>query len=291
MTARRPQRESTGAVALVASLVAVLVAGVLLPWGLAEAGIRWSTGQGVLVTGATVVVAVLVLGRYARRIGGIGHKRVRVAMITLAALVFAGATLVALRVRVDQMRGELRDATMTASADGRVLRIEGFIADDFLSDLQVHLARMPDLRRIDIDSSGGLVEDALLAGDTIRRRSLRVRVVGQCASACVLLWASAPARELDVAARVGVHRTWIDGSVPEAWQHRVRGAYEARSLDALRAAGFSQTLLDRRADTASGDMAVFDAVDLLDHGVRMIVVDADGTPLTPRRVRELLRRP
>ena len=288
MTDRQRQSWLGGGRMLVASLFAVLVAGVLLPWGLGEAGVRWTATQSGLVAGATIVFAIVVLGSYSRRIGGLGRRRIRVASLTLVALVTATILLVALRARVDQIRAELRDATMTASADGRVLVIDGHVGDDFVEHLEEQLARLPELRRIDINSAGGLLDDTLVAAELVRARSLRVRVVDQCSSACVVLWAAAVPREMEVTAVIGVHRTWIDPTVPEAWESRVRGDYESRSLAILRGAGFSDVLLARRAATPPHAMAYLDAAELLDEGVQMLVVDREGNPLTPPRVKALI---
>lgn len=279
---------SDGGGLLATSLVAVFAAGVLLPWGLAAAGVRWSATQSGLVAGAAIAVAIVMLGRYSRRAGGLGRRRVRIAATTLLVLVVATTLLVALRARVDQLRAELADASMTVAEDGRVLRIDGHVSDDFVATLESRLARHPGVRRIDITSGGGLVADALVAADIIRSRSLRVRIVDQCASACVLLWAASSSREMELTALVGLHRAWIDPSVPQGWEPGIREKYEGRMVAILRGAGFSDSLLDRRARTASDDMAVVDAAELLEHGVRTTVVDADGRPLTPRRVRALL---
>lgn len=273
---------------LLASFVVVLVTGVLLPWWFARSGVRWSATQSALLAGTAVALAVVVLGRYARRLGGFGRRRVRVAAVTLLALVVASTLLIVLRARVDQLRGELRDATMTLSDDGRVLRIEGYIADDFVDDLQEQIASNPGLRRLDITSAGGLTDEALRAAGIVRAHRLGVRAIDQCASGCVLMWAATDSREMHVAAVVGVHRARLDPSVPGAWEPRVRDKFEAPSLALLREAGFSDEMLDRRADTAADDMAYFDAAELLEHGVSVTVVDDEGKPLTPGRVRKLL---
>ena len=288
MTDGQRQGWLDGGWTLVASLFAVLVAGVLLPWGLAEAGVRWTAMQSGLVAGAAILFAIVVLGSYSRRIGGLGRRRIRVASLTLVALVTATILLVASRARVDQIRAEFRDATMTASADGRVLAIHGYVGDDFIEHLEEQLARLPDLRRLDINSAGGLLDDTLVAAERIRARSLRVRVVDQCSSACVLLWATAVPREMEVTAVIGVHRTWIDPTVPDAWESRVRGGHESRSLAILRDAGFSELLLARRAATPPHAMAYLDAAELLDEGVQMLVVDPEGRPLTRQRVQALI---
>ena len=284
MNGRRPDARFAGGGAVIATLVVVLFAGVLLPWWLTGAGVRWSAAQAAILAIAAVAIAVVVLGRYARQRGGFARRRVRVATATLLALVVASALLIVLRARVDQIRAEMPDATMTVAGDGRVLRVEGYIGDDFVATLGHRLAGHPGVRRIDITSAGGLVDEALRAADVVRAHSLRVRVVEQCASGCVLVWAATVSREMHVAALIGLHRVRLDPTLPDAWEPGVRGKFEAESLAILRAAGLSEEMLARRTRTATEDMAWFDAGELLDEGVVVTVVDDDGTPLTRRGV-------
>lgn len=90
------------------------------------------------------------------------------------------------------------------------LRYRGRIATDFAS-LVERVTRVADLlgirkRVLDVDSAGGLVEDAIRAGDFIAasRWTLWVREESICHSACVFLLSAADVRR--VAGKVGIHR-------------------------------------------------------------------------------------
>src|SRR5690606_2183913 len=96
------------------------------------------------------------------------------------------------------------------------LRYEGKISGDFTALVQ-RAAAMADrmdihTRILDIDSTGGRVEDAMPAGDAIAgsRWTIRVRADSICHSACVLVLAAGDDRE--VAGKVGIHRMVRVGS-------------------------------------------------------------------------------
>ncbi|MFC3717392.1 hypothetical protein ACFONC_14670 [Luteimonas soli] len=96
------------------------------------------------------------------------------------------------------------------------LRYEGKISGDFTALVQ-RTAAMADrmdipTRILDIDSTGGRVEDAMPAGDAIAgsRWTIRVRADSICHSACVLVLAAGDDRE--IAGKVGIHRMVRVGS-------------------------------------------------------------------------------
>src|SRR3546814_9568414 len=96
------------------------------------------------------------------------------------------------------------------------LRYEGKISGDFTALVQ-RVAAMADrmdihTRILDIDSTGGRVEDAMPAGDAIAgsRWTIRVRADSIYHSACVLVLAAGDDRE--VAGKVGIHRMVRVGS-------------------------------------------------------------------------------
>jgi hypothetical protein len=97
------------------------------------------------------------------------------------------------------------------------LRYEGKISGDFTALVQRTAAmadRMEiDTRILDIDSTGGRVEDAMPAGDAIAgsRWTIRVRADSICHSACVLVLAAGDDRE--IAGKVGIHRMVRVGSL------------------------------------------------------------------------------
>lgn len=127
------------------------------------------------------------------------------------------------------------DALTSCKQTGMVrLRYEGKIGADF-TDLVERVAniaaRMEIGQRIlDIDSSGGHVEDAMKAGDAIgaSQWTLRVREDAICHSACVLILAAGDNRE--IAGKVGIHRMIRIGSAATT---RAELSQELREVYAL----------------------------------------------------------
>lgn len=235
---------------------------------------------------AVAMLFVLVaLWRYVRGAGPRERPRAMFAGVVFVTLSIAGGALLSMQWRVDRLRGTDPDAIMTLSDDARVLRIEGAISTAFVADFENALARAPALERIDIDSPGGLVDDAMQVATAIAERGIRVRGVGECASACVLLWAAAPERELEVSSYIGLHQVWADEELPSEWRREAIELHEPRSVELLKAAGFSAALLAKRAQTPADDIAWVDALQLLDEGVRFTAVASDGTAMTPAEVR------
>lgn len=96
------------------------------------------------------------------------------------------------------------------------LRYAGKISGDFTALVQ-RVAAMADRmgiehRILDIDSTGGRLEDAMPAGDAIAEShwTIRVRKDAICHSACVLVLAAGDDRE--IAGRIGIHRMIRVGS-------------------------------------------------------------------------------
>lgn len=101
---------------------------------------------------------------------------------------------------------------MSACQEAGVMRLhyKGRIAGDFtvlVERAASMAARMGIARRVlDLDSSGGQVEDAIRAGDAIAESNwqIHVRPEAVCHSACVLILASGDERR--IAGAVGIHR-------------------------------------------------------------------------------------
>lgn len=108
-------------------------------------------------------------------------------------------------------RDALREA-MTACAERGVfrLRFKGRVTQEFTHLMQRLASVADDLsigkRVLDIDSSGGMVEEAIRAGDVIAetRWTIWVREGAVCHSACVFLLAGGDTRL--IGGRVGIHR-------------------------------------------------------------------------------------
>lgn len=181
---------------------------------------------------------------------------------------------------------QVGEAGMSASQDGRVLRIEGGVGRNFAADLQQQLERNPSLQRIEITSGGGYASTGLAAARLIRKRNLIVKVRAYCASVCVALWAAAAQRQMEPDAVIGLHQ-WNPQCEALPSPHREECRYQAQfatehasSYDGwLRSAGFNRYLLDLQKTTAAEDIAVLDVLQLWDNGVEFSVTDAAGTTL------------
>ena len=108
-------------------------------------------------------------------------------------------------------RGSI-DAALAPCAEHGLLRLRyrGRIAADFLALVQrvTHVADELGIgkRVLDLDSSGGQVEDAILTGDVIAEShwTLWVREDSRCHSACVFVLSAGDVRR--IAGKVGIHR-------------------------------------------------------------------------------------
>src|SRR5690606_22263269 len=118
---------------------------------------------------------------------------------------------------VDLDYDDFHDAMASCRERGAMrLRYEGKVSGDFTALVQ-RAAAMADrmdipVRILDINSTGGRVEDAMPAGDSMAGShwTIRVRADSICHSACVLVLAAGDHRE--VAGKVGIHRMVRVGS-------------------------------------------------------------------------------
>ena len=131
-------------------------------------------------------------------------------------------------------RGDIEAALAPCEEGGAVrLRYDGKIAGDFTA-LVERVAAVADAlgldnRVLDIDSSGGRIEDAIRAGDAIAESgwTVWVREGAICHSACVLVIAAGDMRM--IAGHVGVHRMVRIGSEATSraeLNHELQAVYE-----------------------------------------------------------------
>ena len=131
------------------------------------------------------------------------------------------------------------------------------------------LRRFPEAKRfVVVASPGGSAKSVTRAAKRLNTHAVAVRVEGDCASACALLWALADVRQALPAGKIGLHAGRADSKVPE-WLHGVavsrgRTRFEA----ALRGAGFSSDVIARGLATPNDKILWIDAPSLRDMGVR-----------------------
>lgn len=78
------------------------------------------------------------------------------------------------------------------------------------------LKENPDIKLVQIDSSGGLVEAAMYLADIIIDYELNTHIDGECASSCVLLFLGGEKRSLARGSWIGFHKTsWASDSLKD----------------------------------------------------------------------------
>lgn len=268
------------------ALFGCLVLGIALPlWGFHIPGrlplpLAWHLS----LFAVSLLLTAMVLGIAVKHDPGYGTSRTWTSVwLLISALPLIAALLYQL-VSNDRARHAEADARMVLSADKRVLRIDGNIAANFIDDFKAAVARAPPLQRIDIRSGGGLVDDALEVAKIIRARDLVVRVDDYCASACSLLWAASPERQLSLRGSIGLHQNRMPGNAPKEWRESALVQADAQSRAILLRAGFGPGLLSKRSHTPPSSMAWVDATELVESGVSVRILDAHGKPATPSAI-------
>jgi len=147
-----------------------------------------------------------------------------------------------------QTLGGAGAAAATASQGPTALLVTGMIVPGSYEEFHAALMRAsPEL--VVLDGPGGVLGEALLIGQEIRRRHLTT-VVGphrSCASACAVVFLSGRTKLLGSGASVGLHSaSYADGRAdPEA---------TAVMADYLRAVGVPRATLKRMAQTAPSEI-------------------------------------
>jgi hypothetical protein len=196
-------------------------------------------------------------------------------MLTL----MTGAASVALCTRTIGMvkaENSFPNAVLHYDAASREVLVRGSIGHRFSSDLAGMLHEHADASAIVIDSPGGLVDEAFKAADTIKQAQLPLRADGICASACALMWAAVPRREMMASSRIGLHQNRLIGDVPVELTVGASRQMEEESTDALTSAGFTDEMLRRRAATPPAKMYWLNAVDIMTASIDAKVLNTQG---------------
>jgi hypothetical protein len=137
-----------------------------------------------------------------------------------------------------------------ARSDGAetVLLVSGVIGPGAHNQFQAALAR-GTARMVVLDGPGGVLGEAILIGEEVRRRQMSTLVAPhhRCASACAVVFLSGRTKYLGAGAEVGLHSaSYLDGRAdPEATE--LMAAY-------LRQMGVPAATLQRMARTAPSDI-------------------------------------
>jgi hypothetical protein len=153
------------------------------------------------------------------------------------------------------------------------LRYRGSIGAGFtaLVERVGTLAKRMDIdeRILDLDSTGGQVEEAILAGDAIAgaQWAIWVREGSVCHSACVLVLAAADTRSIE--GKVGIHRLMRDRSTATTRRELSAELKEVTEQvrDYLARNGVASALADQMMTIPNRELRILDTVELAQYGL------------------------
>jgi ATP-dependent protease ClpP protease subunit len=196
--------------------------------------------------------------------------------------VMGGMTSMGLCVQTVGLSGtehRLANASVYYDQTAHVIRIEGLMGHRFHRDLADALSQHGDAQAVVINSPGGLLDQAFKAAAAIKQAKLPLRVDGECASACGLMWASVPQRQMTASSRIGLHQNHTISDLPTQLTVATTQRMEDESVEVLSSAGFTGDMLRHRAETPPAKMYWLDAVDIMTSGIDAKVLDASGQPV------------
>lgn len=196
-------------------------------------------------------------------------KRITLLLITIAAAgigVLSTANGIAGR-HAAAMRPSI--VSVSSNAGKHWITIDGRIDRHLPFRLKHVLGNTVGVCRISIRSLGGDLHAARQVGDMLAQRNCIVQVRGRCASACVVIWASAPARLIASDSLIGLHRYSLDGKSAGGG---LVNAVEGRSIRRIVDAGFDHARLE--IALSSSDTTWLRTDDLEDWGVQFNTVEA-----------------
>jgi len=187
----------------------------------------------------------------------------------------------------------LDPGTVEYDAAAQAVVVKGTIGATTPKDFEAVLEAHPDTRLVLLDSPGGWVHGANEIAKAVNAKALTARVQGDCASACVAIWAASPAREMTPKSEIGLHRAAAlvrlpDGlsqiaAIPLQVLMRIGGSGYTHWL---RYAGFSDAALSRMREVSPDEIWLLGADDLRAAGVKVAVVGGQGrVPLAFTRPR------
>lgn len=200
-------------------------------------------------------------------------------VLAIAALLFQKAPIIGRNAAA----GRQLTFVMERPAGSHVLRIRGFTGRGFAERLNL-LAAAPGLERVEIDSPGGLIDEASKAAQLIESRKLEVVVRRTCASACMIVLMSADRRLADYDAAIAIHAAGAvsDGDDPLV-SVGVR-AQERRSDQYMVAHGMPRALLEEAEKVGNGKMVALPAAEALEQGILTGLLDGER-PVTLEEAR------
>jgi hypothetical protein len=136
------------------------------------------------------------------------------------------------------------------SINGRTLHIDGSITAEVAEQFKELIGKHPEVNQVSLTSLGGSIDAAVEISSVIKKRNLSTVAVGECSSACTLIFLSSKVRAFDVDASLGFHSpsggVYGDDVVVNGGSLEMRLAYAD--------AGLSEPFADKVFGTPSNSM-------------------------------------
>ena len=136
------------------------------------------------------------------------------------------------------------------SVNGRTLHIDGSITAEVAEQFKELIGKHPEVIQVSLTSLGGSIDAAVKISSIIKKRNLSTVAVGECSSACTLIFLSSKVRAFDVDASLGFHSpsggVYGDDVVVNGGSLEMRLAYAD--------AGLSEPFADKVFGTPSNSM-------------------------------------
>lgn len=91
------------------------------------------------------------------------------------------------------------------SVNGRTLHIDGTITIEVAEQFKGLISKHPEVDQVSLSSLGGSIDGAVDIASLIKERNLSTVVIGECSSACTLIFLASKVRAFDVDASLGFH--------------------------------------------------------------------------------------
>jgi ATP-dependent protease ClpP protease subunit len=167
----------------------------------------------VALTAAVGVLAVAVLWRYAPSLGranpasalpGTARAAAIVLAVLVAAFVTVGVAAIPQLNNLVAVRSAYDDYAILYDEKTDTLRIDGVIGPRFASSVEKAMEERA-VRRIAINSEGGLIAEAMAAARIIEPHNIEILVQKSCHSACLIVFAAGAKRYAHLGATFGFH--------------------------------------------------------------------------------------
>lgn len=258
----------------------------LLP--LAWVGRIWWGVGGALLAFSLIAPLLWGLRAGATELGGL--VRIMAVLFAICGLTLSGFELFQARFAAEVAEASLamRDYALTYHPEARTLVIEGHVGPGLTRALERQFDQH-EIRRVDIASPGGLVDEALAVARLLESHKVEVAARSFCVSACVIVLMGGEKRLADY--DMDIHFHAVDGVIStktEWWAVMVRQQARASNAYMIRR-GAPEAALREASRLGPSKLYRVPAIDLVGGGMLTGLLDADEHKITAAQARAALK--